>query len=85
MFTDGEFYHKGKVVYGDTTGIFLSYQGWIFWLLRILKQSEQLWKKNWENRKDTITYSHISNGVLLKWIIELIENIQSEWYNEFNC
>jgi len=29
---DGEFYHRGKIVYGDTTGIFLPYQGWIFWL-----------------------------------------------------
>lgn len=24
---DGEFYHIGKVIYGDTTGIFVSYQG----------------------------------------------------------
>ena len=24
---DGEFYHNRKVAYGDTTGIFLSYQG----------------------------------------------------------
>ena len=32
VIADGEFCHTGKAVYGDAIGIFLAYQGWIFWL-----------------------------------------------------
>ena len=50
VIADGEFYHTGKVVYGDAIGIFLAYQGWF----RLVHTQENIRKSLRRKRNDMV-------------------------------
>ena len=54
-----------KVLVENLNEVLAMYNRGIKLTLRVLKRLGILWKKNLENREDTIAYANVSNGVLL--------------------